>query len=150
MYHTIVRSKVRGVFHALSAGDAGPMLDTLAPTFRYEFAGDHSLGGTRTRRSDMEAWWQRVFRLFPDARFEVREVMVDGPPWATRIATRVQISAATTTGRYDNVFVQTMAMRWGRVVEVFTLEDTSRLERELERQSAEGVAEASAAPIVSS
>ncbi|MFN8022715.1 MAG: nuclear transport factor 2 family protein [Acidimicrobiales bacterium] len=150
MYHAIVRSKVRKVFAALSAGDTGPMLHTLAPRFHYRFAGEHCLSGERTRHADIAAWWGRVFRLFPGARFDVDEVVVSGPPWNTQVATHVQLTARSAAGGdYGNEFVQLMRLRWGRATEVFTLEDTSRLERELERMTAAGIAEAGAAAIVS-
>jgi hypothetical protein len=40
-----------------------------------------SLGGSRHTRDAMRRWFERLFRLFPDARFELRAVAVDGWPW---------------------------------------------------------------------
>ena len=150
MYHAIVRSKIRTVFAALSTGDTGPMLDSLATRFHYRFAGEHTLGGVRTCRADMEEWWARVFRLFPGAGFEVQRVASAGWPWNTTVATHVRITATSAAGgAYDNEFVQLMTLRWGRVTEVVTLEDTARLTRELARMADVGIAEA-AAPAIES
>lgn len=150
MYHAIVRSKVRRVFAALNEGDIDPMIRTLAPRFHYRFAGEHCLAGERTQQDDVVAWWGRVFRLFPGALFEVRRVVVSGPPWHTEVATHVQLTATSAAGEgYTNEFVQLMRLRWGRATSVFTLEDTARLERELARLAAAGIDEATAPAIVS-
>ena len=62
MYHAIVRSKVRKVFAALSAGDTGPMLHTLAPRFHYRFAGEeerHSSSGVIVSSGTGATGWAR-------------------------------------------------------------------------------------------
>jgi hypothetical protein len=48
---------------------------------------------------------------------------------------------------YENVMNQFMRLRWGRVTEIRTLEDTQKLERTLQSLAAAGVEEATAAPI---
>jgi ketosteroid isomerase-like protein len=149
VYHAIVRRKVRHVFAALSEGDTGPMVDTLAPRFTYRFAGDHALGGVRTATTDIEAWWARTFRLFPGARFTVHDVASAGWPWATTVATHVSLTAERADGvAYRNEFVQLMRLRWGRATDVLTMEDTAHLTRALDEMAAAGITEATAAPIV--
>jgi hypothetical protein len=49
---------------------------------------------------------------------------------------------------YDNVFMQNMRMRWARIAEIHTLEDTVVLQQALDRIPAAGIAEAHAEPIV--
>lgn len=148
MYHRIVANKVRSVFGQISAGDWEPMITGMAPEFTYRFYGDHALSGERHTTEALRRWWERSFRLFTDPRFSVDEVIVAGPPWNTRIATRVHIRAALPDGSaYENVFMQTMHMRWARITEVHTLEDTAVLEGALDALAASGVAEAHAAPI---
>jgi ketosteroid isomerase-like protein len=148
VYHAVVRRKVTKVFEAISAGDTTAMLDTLAPKFTYRFAGDGALSGVRTTRAEVATWWTRVFALFPGAQFGVREVLVDGWPRRTRVATHVVLDARTATGHpYRNEFVQIMELRWGRATRVLTLEDTARLAEALDEMSGAGVAEAGAVPI---
>jgi hypothetical protein len=49
--------------------------------------------------------------------------------------------------RYQNVVHQFLTMRWGKITEVRTLEDTAVLARTLNRLAAAGVEEAHAPPI---
>jgi ketosteroid isomerase-like protein len=93
-------------------------------------------------------WWQRSFRIFPDARFEVQEVIVSGWPWNTRIATSVIVTAPLPDGsRYENIIHQFLRMRWARITDIRTLEDTVRLQRALDVVAASGNHEAHAPPI---
>jgi hypothetical protein len=48
---------------------------------------------------------------------------------------------------YDNVFMQFMRMRWARITDIWTLEDTVVLQRALDALAAAGIAEAHDAPI---
>ena len=148
MYRLIVAARIRGIFEKLSAGDPEAMIRSLAPRFTYRFYGDHALGGERTSASAMRAWWGRVFRLLPGIRCEVRDVLVAGWPWSTRATTDVAVYVALPDGtRYENVVNQFVRLRWGRVTEIRTLEDTQKLARALEALASSGYSEAVAAPI---
>jgi ketosteroid isomerase-like protein len=148
MYHAIVERKLRSVFARLGAGDFRPMVDTLAHDFRYRFEGDSPIGGVRSSRESMRLWWERMYRLFPGLSFEVRDVVLSGPPWRTRIFTLLDFVKPLPDGtRYTNVAMQRMVMRWGRITEIHTLEDTQRCMRLLEWQARNGKEEARAAAI---
>ena len=148
MYHWIVERKLRKVFARLGQGDFWPMLDSLAPRFRYRFEGDSPIGGVRDNRASMQLWWERMYRLFPGLSFVVQDVVVRGGPWHTRIFTQLEFVKPLPDGtRYSNVVMQRMVMRWGRVTEIHTLEDTQRCVRLLEWQARQGKAEAMAAAI---
>lgn len=148
MYRLLVATRVRRILARLSAGDWEAMTNSLAPRFTYRFYGDHALGGERHTREAMQDWWQRVFRLLPGARFEARDILVAGWPWATRVATDVVVRATLPDGTpYENVLNQFLRLRWGRIIEVRTLEDTQKLERMLREQAASGVEEAMSVPI---
>lgn len=148
MYHRIVAAKVRGVFRQINAGDYEVMLKGLAPRFDYVFYGDHALGGHRTTVAAMRAWWERAFRLMPDVRFELEEVLVAGWPWNTRIATSEKVSGRLPDGSlYENTVHQFIHMRRGRITKIRTLEDTQCLARALDLLAAAGIKEAHAAPI---
>jgi hypothetical protein len=78
----------------------------------------------------------------------VRDVVVSGPPWHTRIFTQLDFVKPLPDGTpYTNVVMQRMVMRWGKVCEIHTLEDTQRCARFLAWQVARGKLEAEAAPI---
>ena len=148
MYHAIVARKVRSVFASISRGDAAPMLDSLAPEFVYRFEGDSPIGGERTQRESMRLWWERMYRLFPGLSFEVRDVLVAGPPWNTRISTQLDFLMPLPGGRsYRNVVMQAMRMRWGRITWIHTLEDTQRCMRLLQWRAEHGETEALAPAI---
>lgn len=148
MYKRIVRAKVRTVFERINAGDHMAMVDGLAPSFEYRFHGDHALGGRRTTRESMIRWWERVLDLLPGAQFSIRDVLVNGGPWRTRIAVRAVISGDLPDGtRYENTVFQFMTLAWGKVVSVETVEDLQVLERALTAVAEAGKPEAHAAPI---
>ncbi|MBM0275901.1 nuclear transport factor 2 family protein [Micromonospora tarensis] len=148
MYHRIVAAKVRAVFAEINKGNYEPMLASLAPEFSYRFYGSHALSGERRTAAAMRLWWERVFRLIPDARFEVDEVIVAGGPWFTRIATVAHVSGPLPDGtRYENTVNQILHMRWGKITKIRTLEDTVTLQRALDAVAVAGNAEAHAAPI---
>ena len=64
----------------------------------------------------------------PSATFEVLDIIVSGGPWNTSIATAVAVHGTLADGSsYDNVFNQFMHMKWGRVTEIRTLENTEVL-----------------------
>jgi ketosteroid isomerase-like protein len=148
MYHYLVERKLRAVFRRLGEGDFWPMIDTLAGRFVYRFEGDSAIGGVRHSRESMQLWWERMYRLFPGLSFEVQDVLVSGWPWHTRIYTTLEFAKPLPDGStYRNVVMQRMTMRWGRVTEVHTLEDTQRCARLLFWLARQGKAEAQAAPI---
>lgn len=148
MYHRFVAGRVRAVFRQLNAGNYAPMVAGLARDFAYDFYGEHALAGHRTTKVAMEAWWQRAFRLMPDVKFELDEVIVAGWPWNTRVATRERVSGPLPDGsRYDNRVHQFIHMRWGRITRIRTLEDTHLLMNALDVIAASGNEEAHAAPI---
>jgi ketosteroid isomerase-like protein len=148
MIRFFAERKLRSVFASISRGDFWPMLDTLAPRFTYRFEGDSAIGGVRTRRESMQLWWERMYRLFPGFSIEVRDVAVAGWPWDmtihTRLVFRMPMGSDTP---YRNDVMQVMRMRWGRVDDVHTLEDTQRCTRLLAWMASQGKAEAAAPPI---
>lgn len=148
IYSKIVKKKVSDTFEAINAGDYQVMVDGLGDEFTYRFHGRHALGGFRCTKVSMGAWWQRVLRLLPGARFEVQEVFVSGGPWRTRLVVNTHVRGDLPDGSvYDNLMIQLMTLRWGKVVEVETLENLQVLERALHVVADHGQDEAVAPPI---
>ncbi|ADB32262.1 protein of unknown function DUF1486 [Kribbella flavida DSM 17836] len=148
MYHRFVAAQVRKAFAEISAGNWEAMVQGMAPEFTYRFYGDHALSGERHTHEALRRWWRRAFRLLPDTQFTVHDVLVSGWPWDTRVATAVTVDVGLADGtRYQNVVHQFLRMRWGKITEVRTLEDTAVLERALDRLAEAGFEEARAAPI---
>ena len=100
------------------------------------FAGDHALGGERHGQEAVREWFREMLRLFPGIQIVPREVVVNGWPWNTVVATHLAISATRPDGRaYRNEGMQLLRLRWGRVVEDLIFEDTLKLDAELRRAS---------------
>ena len=141
MYKFIVKRIVRRAFARLSAADHEPIVKMFGPESRFVFAGEHALGGERRGPEAVRAWFEELQRSFPGIRIEPREVVVNGWPWGTVIATHLAISAPREGGReYRNEGMQLLRLRWGRVVEDLIFEDTLRLHDELQRSEAEPLA----------
>jgi ketosteroid isomerase-like protein len=147
MYRMFVARRVREAWRRLDQRDYRFALDGFAPRFTYRFAGDHAIGGVRVTRTAMEAWFERIFRLFPDIRFEVEDVLVRGWPWRTRAVALVNVSATVDGTAYRNELAQSIDIRFGRIVRVNTLEDTQKLAGALRRLAELGVDEAAASAI---
>jgi len=77
----------------------------------------------------------------------MRDVAVDGWPWNTRIFGSFEIYATVLGQPYDNVFVQFVKMRWGRVAYYAVYEDSLKFWRAAQEMSRQGITEAVAPPI---
>jgi ketosteroid isomerase-like protein len=153
MYKTIVRWRVRSLFAEANRGNWQAIIDTLSPKFVYRFVGDTPLGGTRTTKPAMQAWFQRIYRLFPDAQLHPQTIVVEGLPRNTRVMTYVKFRGIMPPignapgAPYENEVMQLMQLKWGRITSVLTIEDTQRFVDILPALAAAGIADATAAPI---
>jgi ketosteroid isomerase-like protein len=148
MYASVVAGNVRSSWRQLNARDAKGLLAQFSPEFRYEFYGVHALGGVRHSQNAMKKFFERVFSVFPNAQFEVQHILVKGMPWDTTVVALVNIRATLANGQpYQNQISQTIRIKWGRIVEILTLEDTQKLVSALQTQLEAGILEAGAAPI---
>jgi ketosteroid isomerase-like protein len=148
MYHWIVTRQVRATFTEIAGGNWEPMLSGMAARFSYRFYGDSALSGERHTLDGLRRWWERSTKLLPKPTFQIDEIIVAGWPWNTRIATRVRVHALLEDGStYDNTFMQNLSMRWARITQIHTLEDTAILQAALDKLAAAGISEAGADPI---
>ena len=135
MYKATVRRTVRSGFRALSVGDYEQVVRQFHPQVSFSFAGPAPLGGERTGVEAVRAWFQRMFSYFPGIQFTVQDVIVQGWPWNTLVATRLAIAAPRADGSvYQNKAMQFLRLRWGKVVEDRLHEDTYKLVIELQKR----------------
>jgi ketosteroid isomerase-like protein len=135
MYKAIVRRIVRTGFRALSAGDYEQVLRQFHPGIIFSFAGPAPLGGERRGVGAVRAWFQRLFSYFPGIQYTVHQVIVQGWPWNTLVATRLSVAAPRADGSvYQNDVMQFLHLRWGKVVEDHLYEDTYKLVNELQQR----------------
>ena len=137
MYKTIVASQVRKAYRHISAGEFDRVTGNFHPDIRFQLMGDHHLGGEQRGIDQVTEWFAKTGRLFPDLKLEPVEIVVSGGPWNTRVATRFEVSLSLAGGgRYENVGMQFLRLRWGKAVEDRLYEDTQVLDEAIEHQRA--------------
>ena len=135
MYKSIVRRTIRSGFRALSMGDYEHVVRQFHPQVVFSFAGPAPLGGERIGVAAVRAWFQHLFIYFPGIQFTVQNVIVQGWPWNTLVATRLAIAAPRSDGsEYRNEAMQLLRLRWGKVTEDRLQEDTYKLVIELQKR----------------
>ena len=134
MYRFFVKRSVRKTFARLSRGDYEAVVRRFGPRSRFVFAGDHALGGERRGQEAAREWFREMLGRFPGIRIEPTDVLVNGWPWNTVVATHLEISATLADGRpYRNEGMQLLRLRFGRVVADLIFEDTLKLDAVLRR-----------------
>lgn len=148
MYHAIVRKRIIRLFASVNRGDAQPVIDGFARGGAHCFVGDSALSDLRTGREAMTQWYGRLYRLFPQIRFDLQRIDIAGPPWNTVASvewTETNLGADGQQGGASGVHVA--RLKWGKMTRLLIVTDTARLEAALDRLAAAGVTEAHAAPI---
>jgi ketosteroid isomerase-like protein len=149
VYHAIMRSKIKDVFKSLSRGDYQPVLSSLAPNFEHWFIGDHALSGLRTSMPVTRAWYERLYKIFPDLRFELINIVVQGTPWDTTVMIEWMDLFTLRNGRQgSNVGVHIIHFKWAKADSVRIYCDTKLLIESLEVQSVHGVEDARQLPLI--
>jgi ketosteroid isomerase-like protein len=145
MYHAIVRRKVERLFEGLGRGDVDYAVAGMAPRFEHIFPGDHTLGGVRHTRPGIRAWLERLFRVLPGLRFEIKHMAVSGTPWNTTVVVEWRDYATLADGApYVNDGAHAIRIRWGKVVVLHAYLDTQIMVEAMRSMAAAGVAEATA------
>ena len=120
-----------------SAGGSAPRRTATIPsegTTATNFVGHTAFGADLRGRDAFLAWFRAAAERLPGLTFEVRDVVVGGWPWNTRVAVRLAISAPLPDGTtYGNEGVQWLRRRWGRMVDDWVLEDTIALQQALDQ-----------------
>ena len=141
MYKATIRALLRHSVKRLNAGDFALMLRMASPDFELAFPGDNSwstmfrpqvLGRGRhvTHRGINEATAFAERFVAEGIQFEIEDILVNGPPWNTRIAVRVQSFVPGQDGSadaYNNRAILFQEIRWGRLERWEDYEDTQRV-----------------------
>jgi ketosteroid isomerase-like protein len=149
MYHAVVRRRLKQLFDAVNHGDAEPVLRQFAGRFEHSFLGDTALGGSRRTLATTRRWYERLYRLLPDIRFDLGKIAVSGGPWNTiAVIAWEETNSGTDNVRTSNRGIHVVHLRWGRATRLIICPDTAGLKGTLDRLYAAGNLEALAAPIV--
>jgi ketosteroid isomerase-like protein len=142
MYKAAIRAMMRRSVEQLNAGDPSMFIKMAAPDAVIAFPGDNSwstMFRPAVLQRDRHATHRGVDECsefaerFVDrgVQFSIEDILVNGPPWNTRIALRVQsfVPAAHQGGadEYNNRAVAVLEVRWGRLVAWEDYEDTERV-----------------------
>jgi ketosteroid isomerase-like protein len=148
MYHAIVRTNVRKLFEALNRSDIDYVVAGLASRFEHIFSGDHTLGGVRHTKPAIRRWFERLFRVLPELKFEIKHIAVSGWPWRTTVVVEWRDYATLADGTpYVNDGAHAIQIAWGKVVVLHAYLDTQVLIDAMRKMVAAGVAEATAPKI---
>lgn len=141
MYKASMRAMMRYSIKKLNGGDYSLMLKMASPDFELAFPGENSwssmfrpqqIGRERhaTHRGIDEATAFAERFVGEGIQFRIEDILVNGPPWNTRIALRVHNFIAGTDGgadTYNNRALLFLEVRWGRLVRWEDYEDTQRV-----------------------
>lgn len=141
MYKAAIRALLRHSVKRLNEGDFSLMLKMASPDFELAFPGEHSWSTmfrpqvlSRERHvthlgiEEAVAFAERF--VAEGIQFEIEDILVNGPPWRTRIAVRVRDFIPGRAGEgdaYANRAVLFQEIRWGRLIRWETYEDTQRV-----------------------
>jgi len=155
MYKAAVRRLVRHGISRLNGGDPEFLLRLAASEVEISFPGDNSWASmfrpvVKGRQRHATHRGIEECRAFADRfvqeglRLEVEDILVNGPPWSTRVAVRatdhlVGDGSGPGGDEYNNRVVAFMVIRWGRLVSWEDYEDTERIAAWDERRRAAGV-----------
>lgn len=141
VYKTSVRALMRYSVKRLNVGDYSLMLKMASPDFALAFPGENSwatmfrpqqLGRRRhvTHRGINEAKAFAERFVAEGIQFVIEDILVNGPPWNTRVAVRAHSFIPNEAGgedRYSNRAVLFLEVKWGRLVAWEDYEDTQRV-----------------------
>ena len=140
VYKTAIRALLRHSIKKLNAGDYSLLLKLAHPDFELAFPGNNSWAtmfvphvSGRERHVTHRGIEQgsSFAQRFVDhgIQFQVEDILVNGPPWNTRIAVRIVSFIPSTRGpdEYNNRAVLYQEIRWGRLVRWEDYEDTQRV-----------------------
>jgi ketosteroid isomerase-like protein len=148
VYKAIARRKARATFEALSRGDHEKAIEDVADDVHHVFPGDNAIGGERHSREAMARWFERVYRLFPELQFEVRNVAVKGWPWDMMVAVEWADQGKAADGvPYENEGAHWIRIRRGKATYIHAFLDCEKVTGHCRRLAENGVAEAAADPI---
>jgi ketosteroid isomerase-like protein len=141
MYKASIRRRLRRSIAELNNGDYSAMLEMADPDFELAFPGENSWATMfrpvqRGRHRHVTHRGVEEATAFADRfvgegiQFQVEDILVNGPPWNTRIALRVHDFVPGDDGAadlYNNRAVLFLELRWGRLTRWEDYEDTERV-----------------------
>ena len=139
MYKASIRAVLRHSVRRLNGGDPSLLLKLAAPDMQLAFPGDNSWATMYrpvVKGRDQHMTHRGVDQCLAFAQrfvdhgiqFQIEDILVNGPPWRTRIALRVHVYIpGKVSDAYNNRAVAFLEARWGRLKTWEDYEDTERV-----------------------
>src|SRR5918994_221517 len=109
-----VERNVRATFRRVGQRDYETLLEQTVPSVLHVSPGDHALGGTRHTRDSLRRWFERLFLLFTELHFEIKEVAVSGLPWDATVMVQWENRGRACDGQpYANQGAHVLRLRRG-------------------------------------
>ena len=154
MYKSAVRALVRHGIRRLNAGDPSFLLRLAHRDAVLIFPGDNSWStmfrpversqepfATHRGLDECTAFAERFVQ--EGLQFRIEDILVNGPPWNTRVAVRASDALpGDRRHEYDNRVICFLEIRWGRLLLWEDYEDTERIAA-WDRRRLESVGESS-------
>jgi ketosteroid isomerase-like protein len=124
VFRWLIARTVRKRFAEMSQGEFGAVLRVLAEDAHFQYNGRHALAADLHHKAEIAAWFERTWTML-EIVFEVHDVVVAGPLWNMRIATRFTAQVRTVDGQcFINRGMQYARIRRGKVTEDCIYPDT--------------------------
>jgi ketosteroid isomerase-like protein len=127
VYASLVRMLIRRNVRRANAGDVEPLLRAYAPDATLVYPGRHSWAGEYRGSAEIERFLRRFAAV--GLRGEAHEILVNGPPWNTKVCVRFTDEARASDGRvvYANRAILFGRIVWGRIVYQEDFLDTQKV-----------------------
>jgi ketosteroid isomerase-like protein len=150
LYQAIVKRRIRQSFEDVNNHRWDELMRSIAPDVHHRFGGVHAIGGERHDRETLRRWFERLARVLPNLRLEIKEIWVEGWPWHTMVFVQWDGTATLLDGGgYSQHAIHVITLRWGKIAALDVFEDSQEVARALVAQAAAGLDEALARPILS-
>jgi ketosteroid isomerase-like protein len=140
MYKAAVRLMIKRNIARANSGDFSSTMKMFAKDATLSFPGDNSWSNMfRPTQVGREAFvthrgkdeLKRFLQRYVDEKIQmvVDDILVNGPPWNTRVAIRVHhwVIGVDGTDVYTNRAVLFVSTRWGKIISQEDYEDTERI-----------------------
>jgi ketosteroid isomerase-like protein len=126
-YRAGVRALLRRNLRLLNSGNSAPLFRTYGDNVAFHFPGESSWAADLRGREAVQRWVERFVDV--GLKLEPREILVSGPPWATRICLCYddELREPDGTVAYSNRGTIVGTIAWGKLVRYEVFEDTEKV-----------------------
>ena len=149
MYKTILRKKLIQVFDNLNKANYDLIISSLDKNFIHWFIGEHALSGTRVSLDKTIAWYKRLYTIFPNIQFKIKNIKIQGTLWNTTAVIEWDDSYLLLNNEQrKNLGVHIIHFKWAKVDSIRIYCDTRLLLENMSIQEKGGIKEVLEPPIV--